>query len=68
MVRLFLDTVEGVRVTLLRLLDADAVDETLVWFDLFSLEQSGGRVDISFDYLRETFLRNVGAIGGDVMM
>ena len=40
----FLDTVEAIRVTLERVMGGDAAaSDVAVWFDLFSLEQSGCR-------------------------
>ena len=61
----FLETVEATRLTLERLLGTAAASDTVIWFDLFSLEQSGSHYickDIAFDFLNTTFPKNVRAI------
>ena len=67
----FLETVEATRLTLERLLGKAAASDTVIWFDLFSLEQSGSHYickDIAFDFLNTTFLKNVRAIGNVLMV
>jgi len=54
-----------------RLLGKAAASDTVIWFDLFSLEQSGSHCickDIAFDFLSTMFPKNVRAIGNVLMV
>lgn len=64
----FLVTVEAIRSTLERVVGKAAVSNTIVWFDLFSLEQSGPRVDIAPEFLCNEFIKNVKATGNMMMV
>ena len=65
---LFLDVVDAVKSSLKRLYGDSQANETVVWFDLFSLHQDNARTSLPFSYLSEVFLGLIGGIKNLMMV
>lgn len=61
----FLDVVDALSYTFRRL---DESEDVIVWFDLFSLHQSGKRETIPYEFLSSQFLKNVAVIKNVMMV
>lgn len=46
---------DAIKVTLVKLLGNESALQSIIWPDIFSLKQQGGRSDLSFEYLSSTY-------------
>lgn len=66
---MFLDVVDSLTYTLKPLESKpDEPYDVVIWFDLFSLHQSGKRETVSYEFLSNQFLKNVAVIGNVMMV